>query len=312
MTEPNSSFSRQFPTVQIAWDSTSLGAYKKCPRFYELSIIQGWQTRAQSVDLRFGILYHGATERYDHARAQGQDHQTALRTAIRWTLEQTWEVALGRAWASGDNNKNRGTLVRTLVWYLDQFGENDPFETVILANGKPAVELSFRMDLDYKSHLTGEQFILCGHLDRLANFQQKTYIVDKKTTRHTLSTDYFDQFSPDNQFSLYPFAGRIVYKVPIAGIVCDAAQVAVTFSRFERQQIPRSDEQLDEWHRELGFWLTAAQLNARTGHWPQNDKACFRCHFRSVCSKPPSVREQWLQAGFVKRTWDPLQARGDI
>ena len=42
-----------------------------------------------------------------------------------------------------DTIKTRFTLLRSVVWYLEQF-ENDPCETVILADGRPAVELSFR------------------------------------------------------------------------------------------------------------------------------------------------------------------------
>ena len=30
---PNSSFSTQLPSLQLAIDSTSLGAFKKCPRY---------------------------------------------------------------------------------------------------------------------------------------------------------------------------------------------------------------------------------------------------------------------------------------
>jgi len=219
---------------------------------------------------------------------------------------------LGRPWLSDDPNKNRATLLRTVVWYLEQFGQNDPFETVILASGKPAVELSFRLELSYSSHLTGEAFQLCGHLDRVVKFQEHVYIVDAKTTKHTLDDRYFAQFSPDNQFSTYAFGGKIVYSVPIQGLIVDAAQVAVGFTRFERRPIARHQSQLDEWHRDLGFWLTTAQLHAKAQYWPQNDKSCFLCHFKGICGRPPAGREAWLSKEFVRRTWDPLVARGDI
>ena len=194
----------------------------------------------------------------------------------------------------------------------DTFGKADPFETVQLANGKPAVELSFRLELNYTSHLTGEAFQLCGHLDRVVKFQDQIYTVDAKTTKHTLDDRYFEQFIPDNQFSTYTFGGKIVYNTPIAGLIVDAAQIAVGFTRFERRIIPRQQSQLDEWHRDLGFWLTTAQLHAKAAYWPQNDKACFLCHFRPICSRPPAGREAWLSKEYVKRTWDPLVARGDI
>ena len=309
----NSSFSKSIPTLQLGWDSTSLKALLKCPRYYQLTIIEGWTPRSQNADLRFGILYHGALERYDHARAEGQDQTSATRIALRYALEQTWERDLNRPWISDNPNKNRMTLIRTIVWYLDQFGEADPIKTVVLANGKPAVELSFQLQLDYKSQLTGEDMQYCGHLDRLGEAaDQNIYILDRKTTKHTLDDTYFEGFTPDPQFTGYIFSGKIVYELPIRGIIADAAQVMVNGSRFERRQIARTQDQLDEWHRGLGYWLTSAQLHARANFWPMNDAACFRCHFRGICSKPQSTREDWLRAGFVKREWDPLKARGDI
>ena len=50
--------------LQHLWDSTSLGALKQCPRYYELSIVRGYAPRALAVDLRFGLLMHSARERF--------------------------------------------------------------------------------------------------------------------------------------------------------------------------------------------------------------------------------------------------------
>jgi len=304
--------------LQIAWDSTSLGALKTCPRLYELSILRGFQPRSLSVHLVFGLHYHAALERFDHARAEGASYETALRAAVRYVLEATWDSAKGRPWHSDDPNKNRLTLVRTVIWYLEQFNGpegQDSLETILLDNGKPAVELSFRLQTDYIA-ADGQNFMLCGHLDRLALYQgDHIYIVDRKTTKSTISESYFAHYSPDNQMSLYDFAGRIVYDQPIRGIIVDAAQVAVTFSRFQRGFVPRNDFQRDEWYKDLGVWLSIATSYASLGYWPQNDKACGNyggCAFREICSLSPNVREDWLKSKFYHRTWDPLQIRGDI
>lgn len=310
----NSSFSTVNPNLQLAWDSTSLGAFKECPRKYELSIIRGMVPRHESVHLTFGLHYHAALELYDHARAEGKSHDEATIAATRHALTATWDAAKGRPWASDDANKNRLTLVRSVIWYLEQFA-TDPLQTIILANGKPAVELSFRMELEYQAKITGEKFMLCGHLDRLAEFNGQTYIVDRKTSKNTIGSDFFDKFSPDNQFSCYSMATQVVYSLPTAGLIVDAAQVAVTFSRYQRGFVTRHQSQLDEWYRDLGYWLTVAQLCAQQAYWPQNDKSCGNyggCPYRKICSKAPSVRDEWLNAEFVKRVWDPLLVRGDI
>lgn len=312
--EPNSSFSPSLPTLQIAWDSTSLGALKTCPRLYQYSILEGWQPRRISVHLTFGLLYHAALERYDHARALGQDHDGALIAALRYAMTETWDKTLRRPWVSDDKYKNRLTLIRSIIFYLDQF-RDDPLVTLILANGKPAVELSFQLDLDWKSYLSDEPFVLCGHLDRIASMNDETYIVDRKTTKSSVTPQFWEKYTPDNQFSTYLLAGKVVFRLPLKGLIVDVAQVQVNNSTFHRGFVTRTDSQLEEWRDDLGWWINQAQSYAAAGYWPQNDKSCDMyggCPFRSICSKAPSVRRDWLEASFDRRKWDPLQRRGDI
>ena len=270
--EENSSLSAEVPHFQLAWDSTSLGELKLCPRKYQLRILYGYASRDLSVHLKFGLGFHGATERYDHARAQGADHEEGVRAAVKWAMEFTWDQRMGRPWISTDPNKNRYNLVRTVVWYYMQY-EHDPLQTVILENGKPAVELSFMLPLPFKSE-AGEQLFYGGHMDRIASMSGGEYVVDKKSTKSTLSKDYFAQYSPDNQFSGYIFAGLTAFKRPLQGLICDAAQVLVGGTRFSREIISRTPSQIKEWVKDLAFWLRQAEFYAKQGHWPMNDKAC--------------------------------------
>lgn len=317
--------------MQFAFDSVSLGALKTCPRFYELAIVEGWEPRVRSVHLTFGILLHSARERYYHAKAQGANHDTALKEGLSWLLQATYDCDLRRPISlEGESTKTRLTLVRSFVWYCDHW-RDDPLETVQLDNGKPAVELSFRFETSYEVTARGyndphsdddplsagkytitQPVVLCGHLDRLARFNGKLYVSDLKTTKHTLDQSYFLQFSPDNQMSLYSLAGQMVLSEPIEGIVLDAVQVAVTFSRFSRGIVPRSADQLDEFYTSLGAYIAQAQAYAEADFWPMNDKACFRCQFRNICAKPAATRTEWLRADFRRRMWDPLSTRGDI
>lgn len=297
--------------LQMAWDSTSLGALKTCPRLYQLSIVEGWQLRGDNIHLTFGIEFHAALELYDHQRAAGASHNDALHLAIIHVLHATWRPDLGRPWLSDEPTKNRHTLLRAVVWYLDQF-QDDPLETIVLRDGKAAVELSFRFELEQRSRLTGEYFLLCGHIDRLARWQGKTWVVDRKTTKSTLTQEYFDRYTPDNQVSLYTLAGGLAFDEPIAGLIIDAGQTAVNFTRFQRQPISRTPAQLQEWHHDLSYWLSLAESFAEAGYYPQNDRACHNyggCQFRGVCAASPEVREKLLQAQFTKRLWDPLRTR---
>lgn len=300
-----SPFSPSLPTLQIAWDSTSLGLLKTCPRKYYYKMVERWNTKEQSLHLDFGIFYHSALEEFDKAKAQGATHDEATRTSIRKAMEISKDF-------TGDNIKNRFTLVRSIVWYLEHFRE-DPAETIILANGKPAVELSFRMDLPFNTP-DGEPYLLCGHLDKAVRWQGAVYILDRKTTKGQVGSYYFDKFSPENQMSLYSLAGKVVLERDASGIIIDAVQLAVGFARFARGIVHRTKGQLDEWLADTETWIRLAEHFAKTKSWPMNDKSCDMyggCEFREVCSKDASIRETFLQADFIKREWNPLQSRGD-
>jgi hypothetical protein len=232
----------------------------------------------------------------------------------------------------GHNLKTRETLVRSVIWYLEEFGVNDAAQTVILANGKPAVELSFRLEMDWgpKYHqilgtdkpwkvtesgidlVSPQPYILSGHLDRVVSFQDGIYVMDRKTSSTTIGGYYFDGFNPDNQMSLYTFASKVIYSTPVKGVIIDAAQIAVGFTRFSRGFTFRTEAQTEEWLANTKEWLDLAESYAVKGFWPMNDRSCHMyggCAFRKVCSKSPEVRQKFLESDFEKRHWNPLEAR---
>lgn len=173
------SFSKQNPKLQIVWDATSSTALKRCPRYYEYNILEGYVGKVENVHLRWGIEYNNAQVTYNVARAKGEDHEQATLSAVRYALEATWNATLGRPWTSDLPVKTRETLLRSLVWYLDRFAE-DSCKTVTLADGEAAVSLNFLIHLDEFSDLTGEQYALCGELDRVVTFDGGKYIADWK------------------------------------------------------------------------------------------------------------------------------------
>lgn len=322
----NTSFSKQVSNLQLALDSTSLGAFKLCPRLYYYQLILGYAGPAvsdggeENPHLKFGTLYHSASEVYDHAVAMGATKDEALLDAIKHAITESFDLENNRPWISTEPTKTLDTLLRTLVWYFDHF-RDDPLKTLILANGKPAVELSFRFNLadyiedkDAERYLapSGEPYSLCGHLDRVVEWNDELWIVDKKTTKGMLNDQYFANYNPDNQISLYTIAGGVVLHKSVEGVVIDAAQIQVNGSRFQRRPIHRTPGQLEEWLFDLSLTLRLMEAYARMGYWPQNDKACSLfggCKFRPICSLDPSAREEYLEAFYTKRTWDPLVPR---
>lgn len=310
---PNTSFSKKLPLLQLAWDSVSRGAFNTCKKYYEYVIIQGYASKQENVHFIFGIGFHAALELYDRHRANNKSHSESLNLAVRYTIQYTWDFQRKRPWLSDEPTKNRETLIRAVIWYLIQF-EDDPLETMILKDGSPAVELSFH----YNSHLnsiTDEPYIFCGHLDRVAYWNDKIYIIDRKTTKTSLLKDtekFFSNFKPDDQMSGYYFGGKVIFDQPIDGIIIDAGQTAVSFTKFQRGFTYRTSEELDEWYYDTSLMLKEAEECAKIGKYRMNPKACSNyggCPFRIVCSEPPGMRQELLDAFFIKRVWDPLITR---
>lgn len=304
-------YSKENPKLQIAWDSTSLGLLKTCPRKYQLTILDHWAVKGEQLHLDFGIYYHAALEEYDKARALGADYEEGVRAAVQKALVISKDFV---GTASGDHKKgdikSRATLIRAVVWYLEHF-KDDPCKTIILDNGKPAVELSFKMELPFHTP-AGEDYILCGHLDRLAEMMDQVYVLDRKTTGSTISSYYYNQFNPNNQISLYTLASRIILPRSAAGVIIDACQLAVNFARFHRGMVTKTQGQLDDWLEDVGMWLKLAEGFAAAGHWPMNDTACSMyggCPFQEVCKNDKSIQGNILRSNFEERIWNPLIPR---
>ena len=286
---------------QWAWNSTTLGLGKECLYKYYLAVIEGWSPKSLNDDITFGLHYASALESYHKLRSElynKLDHDTALSTVVLQTLQST------AAWISEHRFKDRQTLIRSIVWYLEEY-KDDPCTTVILQDGRPAVELTF--NFKYTDDIT-----FCGHLDRLVEYAGDYYIQDQKTTGASLGSYYFKRYTPDNQMSLYTMAGQVVWKLPVKGVMIDAAQIAVGFTRFERGFAFRTQEQIEEWMRDAEWHIETIWSAALKGNFPQNDKACMNyggCQFLGVCSKSPQVRQAFLETDFERRRPNPLEVR---
>jgi hypothetical protein len=264
--------------------------------------------------LRFGKHYADSLERYHKHRAAGIEYPDAVRQVVTQLMIETWDYDLdedgnkiegsGEAWDSLHNIKTRETLIRSVVWYLAEF-ENDNMETMILSDGTAGVEYSFALPMD-------DDIVYCGHIDRMVDFDGP-FVQDQKTSGATVTPRYFDTFSPDNQMSGYSWAGEIIFNTRVKGVVIDAAQIAVGFTKFTRGFVHRSKQNLDEWYDNTLLTIEEAKAAHDAQHYRMNTTACGNyggCQFRKVCSRIPSHHERALRADFERQDkWDPIVRR---
>jgi len=293
--------------VQYAWDSTSIGLFKTCPRKYYYTIIKGYVPKIVPPPLAFGIHLHTLLQTWHQITEFGIDKHTALVRIAKLA------GLLGETLPPGDTARTKETLVRSIIWYLDQFWD-DNATTINRANGQPAVEYHFKLPIMLKD---GKTVYICGHIDRLVAWQGQTYVCDYKTTKYTLDSRFFDQFKPSNQMSLYTAACHLMTlqtsDLPTAhGVIIDGIQLGVNFSRFARQIVPFSLEEINEYIQNLQHWIKQAMDASEAGVFLPNETACNNysgCHFRDICAMPPARREMFLEGSFKKRTWNPLKNR---
>lgn len=288
--------------LQYVWNSHSLSSWLKCPRYYQYTVIEGY--RGRNTHFEFGGWYAGALQTFYTARAAGADREEAIRAAVRFALIESWNhdrdpegvriPGTGAPWDSAHNLKDRGTLIRTIVWYFEEFKTDLP---VLTFNGAPAVELRVSLEID-------DGLILAGTLDRVVTYDDSPWVMDQKTTGTTITPRYFEQWKPNTQMSTYTFLGNATFAESVRGVVIDAAQIAVGFTRFTRGTTARTNGELEEWYDGAMSAFHAARAATREQRFPMNPESCHNyggCAFRQICSRSPEVRKNFLAAAFTQQ-----------
>ena len=304
--KPNSSIKDGF---QYVWDSVSLSAYQKCPRYYNWTIRDGYHLYPIPTTLTFGIHFHTCMETWHKLLATGLSKEEALLRCTKLAL------LLGESLPNSRKERTKETLTRAVVWYLDQF-KTDNAETTLQSNNLPAVEYSFKLPL---FEIFGIKLYISGHIDRIVNFLGDIYITDYKTTKLALDEKFFASFKPNTQVANYLLAAKILAGTTTAipskpkGIIIDGIQLGVNFNRFSRSIINYSTMEIESHIKDLESTLIHATIDAQNNHFPANPTSCVnqygKCVFHEICSSTPAKHARMLKSSFVQSTWDPNSPR---
>jgi hypothetical protein len=289
----------------FAVDHSSLAMFKECPRKYYYAIVEGRRPKTAAAPLVFGAAYHDGLETFERSMAAGATRHEALRAAIRKAIK--YELT------SDDSARTRATLIRALVWHEAHY-RSDFVQVITLPNGKPAVELSFRVELPFTFSHSDAPVIYCGHIDSIVSYQGRLFAMEHKHTKSALNEHYWQRYVFSSQISGYVLAAEANFAAEIGGAIIDATQVGVNFARFGRRVAARVKAHQEEWLLDLHYWLTQLDMSFAANRWPHNHESCGKyggCQFRSVCFANPSVRDVVLRDEFKIERWDPLRVRGE-
>ena len=261
-----------------AWDATRIKALKKCPAYLQMAYNEGWRGKSKSIHLVFGAAFAKGLEDFYH----GMSLDEVVANAMKVRLPE-------------DAEKNNLSLVRSLVWYIDKYKDE---EILIRPDGKPAIEIPFKWS-------PAPGVVFCGHMDRVAIIGGHPFVIDQKTTGKPLTSFFFQQYAREDQMYMYSLIAKEVLGSPIAGVIIDGVQVTSDYTEFNRDIVTFSKPELDEWLSDtLDFIYRMGTSHAH------NTSSCYRCDFRPVCSAPPAIRENYKKALFSKQTpWNPLEPR---
>lgn len=319
--------------IQFAWDSVSLSTILECPQRYKYRIIDGWRSKSPNtaIALAFGILVHAGIEQFHRLKADGYKHKDATHAALRHIMTLREDADGTPLYAhiptqddidaikqdtdeddEGANLRNskirtRYHLWRALVWYFEQY-RNDTMEVIRLADGRPAVEYSFRVGVG-KALSDGTEILLAGHFDKVVSFNGQEFVSDIKTTK-SITRQYFAGFDLSHQMTGYTLGGKLALARPIAGVVIDAMALQVGGVQFARAFTQRTESQLQEYINLLGYVGEMAERYYEHDYYPLNTSACIFCEFKEVCRQPPELRPGYLNYLFERQeAWNPLKSR---
>jgi hypothetical protein len=283
--------------------------FKTCPRKYQLAIIEGWTPTKTAPPLVFGGLLHRYLEAYDRRRLTGASHYDTLTEVVAQALRETVRRINGLLLPDGEIREvapgTEGSQEILTSWRTTTARQTSSKHHLVhraVAVNDPLHHPPFlrqpapRSPASMLSAPRWRPFHIPGHIDKICEFAGDLYIQERKHTTATLGDWYFIKYSIDAQTTGYLTAGKVLLDKPIAGIIVDACQVGVTFSRIQRHVAPRTPAQLEEWLSNTQEWISLAQYYAKrygAKPWPLNEASCHKysgCQYRGVCSRDPEHR----------------------
>ena len=285
-------------------DPTRLRASLQCLRYYYWEHERNIIPTKPRMPLIHGIGIHDTLEAHYHGASLG---------AALQKYDKIWDeevVPYQNEMSDEDPKRNPRRWAETFILYRQRY-KTEPFEVLILPNGKPAIEVPFFLPLT-------KDLALAGIIDLIIKYLGQIMLVDHKTTSY-LNQKWIRSFNPNHQFSAYLLAANELLKPtrPITTLLVNAIKVHATDNRleamFDRIPTTRTPNQLIQFKEEMIAWWTYSVRAARkSGSWPRNDDRCERwpesCVYKDLCTELEVDYRKLIPSPTIYKTkqWNPI------
>ena len=209
-------------------DNSKMGAFERCPREFLLRYILHLDKKTEKgqVALAFGKAFHYGCEIY-FQNIPHDDRQQVLQTAISKATEQLQQTlselaSIGSEEIYSDPRADIDFLARTLSYFFTSGAGKELSDMTLEA--KPEVHMEWEHE-DTGWKLVGKADLI------LQTLSKSTIVIDFKTTRWTIKTQWGTKAQTDTQLSTYCLLAKTT------GLVNNIDAVAYAVIRADRRQL---------------------------------------------------------------------------
>lgn len=295
--------------TRITLTNTALSTYRLCPRKYRNRYVLRLAHVRQATALRFGTAFHLGLELH----SQQTDLTDLLQivtasydTCPRWADAVDWAV-------------ERETLRQLLIGHFWRYSEDNL--------GFACSEQVFELPL--VNMITGRasrQFVLSGKIDAIVTLNDgRQALLEYKTAGEDIGPEreYWPRLRCDGQISLYVLAARMTGN-DVATVLYDVTRKPTIRLRkdetpeqysqrlcedisarpdyyYQRREVPRLEDELREFQRELWQQACALRESMRHNRWYRNvsKMTCGFCEFSELCFNNACIDINSPPSGFM-------------
>ena len=290
--------------------NTALSTYRQCPRKYRNRYVLGLVRKRRATPLRFGSGHHRGLELRVLKPKESDDSiieivLTEYGPCPEWADPTDWAV-------------ERETLRQLLIGHFQRYSQ-DNIDML-------AVEIPFEIALvDPATGRESRYFVVAGKMDGLGKLPDvRTGLVEYKTVGEDIApeSEYWLRLRCDGQISLYVLAARAL-GYDVSTVLYDVTRKPTIRLRqketpeaysqrlaediaarpdyyYQRREVPRLEDDLAEFRRELWQQAQALHESMRHDRWYRNvsKMTCGSCDFADLCLSGTRINPSCLPPGF--------------